>query len=135
MRSLVAIFVFAAVVALVQGYARTEELSGTTHQGVVERVFVEQDLGVYVDRASAPRIGTAWVDVRFPEPLADGSTTAIALLPTNLRAEAGDHVEMRFAGKSSQHNGDATLDENRVVALLHRHASVPPIPASKVVSP
>jgi len=121
MKSIIAIFALAAVVVLVQGYARTDELNGSVHQGVVGRVFVEQDVGVYVDRDTAPgnRAGTAWVDVEFSEPLADGSTTAIALLPPYLRVERGDRVEMRFAGRSGERN-DAALDQNRVTALLQK---------------
>ncbi len=136
MRSLIGIFALAAVIALVQGYARNEELNGSIHEGVVERVFVEQDLGVYVDRETAPRnkVGTAWVDVKFPEPLADGSTAAIAFLPANLRVEPGDRVEMRFAGGDGRQS-DAAQDQNRVIALLRRHGPVTPISADKLVSP
>jgi hypothetical protein len=121
MKSIIGIFALAAVVVLVQGYARTDELNGSTHQGVVERIFVEQDLGVYVDRETSPgnQAGTAWVDVKFLEPLADGSTTAIALLPPYLRVKPGDRVEMRFAGGDGGHN-DAALDQNRVTALLQK---------------
>ena len=121
MKSIIGIFSLAAVVVLVQGYARTDELSGSIHQGVVERVFVEQDLGVYVDRETAPgnRAGTAWADVKFPEPLADGTTTAIALLPPYLRVERGDRVEMRFAGGDGGRT-DVALDPNRVTALLQK---------------
>ena len=120
MKSIIGILAFAAVIILVQGYARTDELNGSIHQGVVERVFVEQDLGVYVDRENAPnnRAGTAWVDVKFPEALADGTTTAIALLPPYLRVERGDSVEMRFAGGGGQTG--AALDQNRVTALLQK---------------
>ena len=137
MKSLIGIFAVAAVAALVQGYARTEGLNGSTHAGVVERVFVEQDLGVYVDRESAPgnRAGTAWVDVKFPEPLADGSTNAIAFLPANLHVEPGDLIEMRFAGGTAQQI-DAAQDQNRVVALLRPHGFITPVSAAgKLVSP
>ena len=121
MKSLIGIFALAAVIVLVQGYARTDELNGSVHQGVVERVFVEQDLGVYVDRETAPsnQAGTAWVDVKFPEPLADGTSTAIALVPPYLRVERGDRVEMRFAGGDGRQT-DAALDPNRVTALLQK---------------
>lgn len=121
MKGIIGILSLAAVIVLVQGYARTDELNGSIHQGVVERVFVEQDLGVYVDRETAPinQAGTAWADVKFPEPLADGTTTAIALLPPYLRVERGDRVEMRFAGGDSP-RADAALDQNRVTALLQK---------------
>ena len=121
MRTLIGIFALGAVIVLVQGYARTDELNGSVHQGVVERVFVEQDLGVYVDRDTAPgnRAGTAWVDVKFAEALADGTTTAIALLPPYLRVEPGDRVEMRFAGGDAGRS-DVALDPNRVTALLQK---------------
>jgi hypothetical protein len=120
MKGIVGILALAAVVVLVQGYARTDELNGSIHQGVVERVFVEQDLGVYVDRETSPsnQAGTAWVDVKFLEPLADGSTTAIALLPPYLRVKPGDRIELRFAG-GAWHN-EAGLDQNRVTALLQQ---------------
>jgi|SRR6185295_17496484 len=121
MKALIGIFALAAVIVLVQGYARTDELNGSVHQGVVERVFVEQDLGGHVDRETAPnnRAGTTWVDVKFAEALADGTTTAIALLPPYLRLERGDRVEMRFAGGDGRRS-DAALDPNRVTALLQK---------------
>jgi hypothetical protein len=136
MKSLIGIFALAAVIVLVQGYARNEELNGSIHEGVVERVFVEQDLGVYVDRDSAPgnRAGTTWVDVKFPEPLADGSTNAIAFLPANLRVEPGDLIEMRFAGGNGQQS-DAEQDQNRVIALLQRHGSVTAVSTGNLASP
>jgi hypothetical protein len=125
MRSVIGIFALAAVIVLIQGYARTAELNGSIHQGVVERIFVEQDLGVYVDRETAPRnlAGTAWVDITFPEPLADGSTTAIAVLPPYLQVERGDRVEMRFAGSDGKQS-EAGLDENRVTALLQKDGAL-----------
>lgn len=121
MRSVIGIFALAAVIVLVQGYARTAELNGSIHEGVVERIFVEQDLGVYVDRETVPRnqASTAWVDVRFAEPLADGSTIAIAFLPPYLQVEPGDRVEMRFAGSDGRQT-DAISDQNRVTALLQK---------------
>jgi hypothetical protein len=136
MKSVIGIFAVAAVVVLVQGYARTDELNGSIHRGVVERVFVEQDLGVYVDRDSAPSnlAGTAWVDVRFPEPLADGSTMAIALLPPYLRVERGDRVEMRFAGGDGRQTG-AVLDQNRVTALLQKDGTSLGPAAGKPLAP
>ncbi len=135
MKSIIGIFALAAVIVLVQGYARTDELNGSVHQGVVERVFVEQDLGVYVDRETAPnnRAGTAWADVKFPEPLADGTTTAIALLPLYLRVERGDRVEMRFAGDDGR-RADAALDPNRVTALLQKDGT-PLGPAARRQAP
>lgn len=136
MKSIIGILALAAVVVLVQGYARTDELNGSIHQGVVERVFVEQDLGVYVDRETAPgnQAGTAWVDVKFSEPLADGSTTAIALLPPYLRVERGDRVEMRFAGGNGGRN-DVALDQNRVTALLQKDGTPLGLAARKQFAP
>ena len=125
MKSVVSILALAAVIALVQGYARVAELSGSIHAGVVERVYVEQDPGIYVDRDTALRgfSGPVWVDVRFPEPLADGRTAAIAVLPRYLRVEPGDQVEMRFAGSDGSQT-DAAPDQNRVTALLQKHHPV-----------
>jgi hypothetical protein len=88
----------ASAVVIVTGYARTSELSGATHVGVVEAVFVELRDGVYVPRATAPdAIGKPqWAHVRFPEPLEDGREATTAMLPDELRADAGDRVEVRF---------------------------------------
>jgi hypothetical protein len=121
MRSIVGILALAAAIALVQGYARMAELSGSFHVGVVERVYVEQYPGIYVDRDTALRgfSGPVWVDVRFPEPLADGRTASIAVVPRYLRVEPGDQVEMRFAGNDGSQTETAS-DQNRVTALLQR---------------
>ncbi len=136
MKGIIGILSLAAVIVLVQGYARTDELNGSIHQGVVERVFVEQDLGVYVDRETAPsnQAGTAWADVKFPEPLADGTTTAIALLPPYLRVERGDRVEMRFAGGDGR-RPDAALDQNRVTALLQKDGTPLGLATRKQLAP
>ena len=125
MKSVVGILALAAVIVLVQGYARVAELSGSIHAGVVERVYVEEYPGIYVDRDAALRgfSGPVWVDVRFPEPLADGRTAAIAVLPRYLPVELGDQVEMRFAGGDGL-QAEAALDQNRVTALLQRHHAV-----------
>ncbi|HTS54520.1 MAG TPA: hypothetical protein VMH26_14695 [Burkholderiales bacterium] len=126
MKSVVGILALAAVIALVQGYARVAELSGSVHAGVVERVYVEQYPGIYVDRDTALRGlgGPVWVDVKFPEPLADGRTAAIAVVPRYMRVEPGDQVEMRFAGGDGSQS-EAALDQNRVTTLLQRrHAMV-----------
>jgi hypothetical protein len=132
MKSVVGILALAAVIALVQGYARMAELSGSIHAGVVERVYVEQYPGIYVDSDTALRelAGPVWVDVRFPEPLADGRIDAIAFLPRYLRVERGDQVEMRFAGSDGSQT-EAALDENRVTALLQRHRAVVEVSGSE----
>jgi hypothetical protein len=132
MKSVVGILALAAVIALVQGYARMAELSGSIHAGVVERVYVEQYPGIYVDSDTALRelSGPVWVDVRFPEPLADGRVDAIAFLPRYLRVERGDQVEMRFAGSDGSQT-EAALDENRVTALLQRHRAVVEVSGSE----
>ena len=132
MKSVVGILALAAVIALVQGYARMAELSGSIHAGVVERVYVEQYPGIYVDSDTALRelAGPVWVDVRFPERLADGRIDAIAFLPRYLRVERGDQVEMRFAGSDGSQT-EAALDENRVTALLQRHRAVVEVSGSE----
>jgi len=50
MKSIVSLFALMAAIVLIQAYARTAELSGSTHVGTVESVFVEQYPGIYVDR-------------------------------------------------------------------------------------
>jgi len=126
MKSIFGLLALAAAFVLVQGYARVAELNGSTHVGVVERVYVEQSPGVYVERNSAPAesSGPVWADVRFPEPLIDGRITTIAAVPRALRVEPGDRVEMRFAADNGVQSEAASLEQNRVTALLQRHGPV-----------
>ena len=126
MKSVFGLLALAAAFVLVQGYARVAELNGSTHAGVVERVYIEQSPGVYFERSAAlaESSGPVWADVRFPEPLIDGRITAIAVVPSSLRVEPGDRVEMRFAADNGAQSEAAPLEQDRVTALLETHASV-----------
>lgn len=119
MKSIVSLFALMAAIVLIQAYARTAELSGSTHVGTVESVFVEQYPGIYVDRDIAQQDlkSPAWVHIKFSEPLEDGRTFAIATLPADMRAKAGDRVEMRFADNDNAHP-EASTDRNMVITVL-----------------
>ena len=119
MKSIVSLFALMAAIVLIQAYARTAELSGSTHVGTVESVFVEQYPGIYVDRDIAQQdLKTpAWVHIKFSEPLEDGRTFAIAMLPADMRAKTGDRVEMRFADNDNAHP-EASTDRNMVITVL-----------------
>jgi len=119
MKSIVSLFALMAAIVLIQAYARTAELSGSTHVGTVESVFIEQYPGIYVDRDIAQQDlkSPAWVHIKFSEPLEDGRTFAIAMLPADMRAKAGDRVEMRFADNDNAHP-EASTDRNMVITVL-----------------
>jgi hypothetical protein len=91
----------------------------------VESVFVEQYPGIYVDRdiAQEDLKSPAWVHIKFSEPLEDGRTFAIAALPADLRATAGDRVQMRFADSGNTHP-EASTDRNLVIAVLPNYSTV-----------
>ena len=133
MKSVFCLLALAAAFVLVQGYARVAELNGSTHAGVVERVYIEQSPGVYVERSAAltESTGPVWADVRFPEPLIDGRIAAIAVVPRALRVEPGDRVEMRFAADNGAQSEAAALEQNRVTALLQRHRPMVDVPAGE----
>jgi hypothetical protein len=98
MRGLLIIFAIAAAVTIVQGYARSEQVSGGSYLGRVDEVIVEASPGVYAPRPPGARLpGTPqWVNVTFPEPLADGRTSATARVPIFLYVKEGDLVMLRF---------------------------------------
>ena len=125
MKSIISIFALMAAIVLIQAYARTAELGGSTQVGVVESIFVEQYPGIYVDReiAHPDQPGPAWVHVKFSEPLEDGRTFAIAMLPPDIQVKPGDRVEMRFADAVASRAG-ATLDHNVVIAVLPQYGTV-----------
>lgn len=127
MKSAIAILGLLAVIVLVQAYARTDELRGSLHAGVVERVFVEQHPGIYVDRTGggkAPSGGPTWVHVNFPRALEDGRTSDVASVPTSLNVDVGDLVEMRFGGGAEQAGREAFPVQNRVTAVLQKHGTI-----------
>ena len=125
MKSIVSLFALMAAIVLIQAYARTAELSGSTHVGTVESVFVEQYPGIYVDRDIAQQDlkSPAWVHIKFSEALEDGRTFAIAMLPADIRAKAGDRVQMRFADSGNTHP-EASTDRNLVIAVLPNYGTV-----------
>ena len=97
---------------LVQGYARTANLSQGPHLGIVEAVFEEVRPGIYAPRRASARRGEAaptWAHVRFPQALEDGRTSAVAAIPAGLELHAGDLIEMRFAEPASL--GEARADD------------------------
>jgi hypothetical protein len=126
MKSVIAILGLLAVIVLVQAYARTDELRGSLHAGVVERVFVEQYPGIYVDRIAGGKApgGTTWVHVNFPRALEDGRTSDVASVPGSLNVDVGDLVEMRFAGGAEQAGREAFPVQNRVTAVLQKHGTI-----------
>ena len=125
MKSIVSLFALMAAIVLIQAYARTAELGGSTHVGMVESVFVEQYPGIYVERDIAqPDLNSpAWAHIKFSEPLEDGRTFAIAMLPTDIHAKAGDRVKMRFADNAAVHP-EASTDRNLVIAVLSDYGTV-----------
>lgn len=99
MRGLLIIFAVLAGIMIVQGYARTEQITGGSYLARVDKVYVETDPGVFVRAAAAVRTPSQplWVDVNFLEPLQDGRTTATAKVPADLRVQPNDLVMLRFA--------------------------------------
>jgi hypothetical protein len=103
---------------LVQGYARTASLSQGPHLGIVEAVFEEIRPGVFTPRPGAAKRSQApaWAHVRFPQPLEDGRTSAVAAIPASLDLQAGDLIEMRFAEPASA--ASDALTDDVVTALV-----------------
>ena len=122
MKGVFAVISLLAVIALVLSYARTAELRGSTHVGVVERVFVESYPGVYVEPSSLGRDyrGPAWAHVSFSEPLEDGRTADVARIPAGMTIEPGDLIEMRY-GMDDPAQGSDSPEQDRVTALLRKH--------------
>ena len=125
MKSAIAILGLLAVIVLVQAYARTDELRGSLHAGVVERVFVEQYPGIYVDRTAGGKAlgGPTWVHVNFAQALEDGRTSDVATVPASLNVDVGDLVEMRFGG-AKQADRESFPAQNRVTAVLQKHGTI-----------
>jgi hypothetical protein len=92
-------FAILSGIMIVQGYARTEQITGRSYLARVDSVFVEVDTGVFLPFEAAPRAPgrPQWVNVSFPEPLRDGRTSATAKVQANLRVERDDLVMLRFA--------------------------------------
>ena len=125
MKGVIAILGLLAVIVLVQAYARTDELRGSLHAGVVERVFVEQHPGIYVDRTAGGKASASptWVHVNFPRALEDGRTSDVASVPSSLNVDVGDLVEMRFGG-GAEAGREASPVQNRVTAVLQKHGTI-----------
>jgi hypothetical protein len=100
MRGLLIGFAILSGVMIVQGYARTEQITGGSYLARVDRVFVEVDTGVYLPAEAATRLPgmPQWVHVSFPEPLEDGRTSATAKVQTDLSVERDDLVMLRLVG-------------------------------------
>ena len=103
---------------LVHGYARTANVSRGPHLGIVEAVFEEVRPGVFTPRSHGAKRGQApaWAHVRFPQPLEDGRTTAVAAVPARFDLQAGDLIHMRF-GEPVSAASDAPADDT-VTALV-----------------
>ena len=99
MRGFLILLAIAAAVMIVQGYAQSDEVSGGSYLARVDEVIVETSPGVYQPRPPGGRMpGTPqWVNVTFPEPLADGRTAATAQMPDAFDVKQGDLVMLRFA--------------------------------------
>jgi hypothetical protein len=119
MKSGILLFTLLFAIVLVQGYARTDSLSGAMHEGTVEALFEESHPGVYTARRADGRSGApTWVHVRFDAPLGDGRRFAVAMLPPQLAAQAGDRVEMRFGDAA---NVDTQGPSRNVVTRIVRN--------------
>ncbi len=83
--------------------ASQASMAGKAAQGRVERVYVRVAEGVLLELDKVlphQRGGERYVDIAFPDPLADGATLARAMVPeSNQNIGVGDVVEMRFAHK------------------------------------
>jgi hypothetical protein len=98
MRGFLIVLAIAAAVMIVQGYAQSEQVSGGSYLARVDEIIVETSPGVYQPRPPGARMpGTSqWVSVIFPEPLADGRTSATAQVPDSFDVKEGDLVMLRF---------------------------------------
>ena len=85
--------------------AQRDHLGGTTAKGRVRDVYVRVAGGVLQELAHAmphQREGWHYVDIEFPDPIANGVAGARALVPERETAVGvGDVVEMRFARKGN----------------------------------
>ncbi len=97
-------------------------------RGQIERVYVRVAQGMLVDLAVAnaeQRDGWRYASIDFPDPLANGSTKALALLTGSLsELGVGDVVEMRFAPKTPRSIMGAEffmgVERDRVTQVLGR---------------
>jgi hypothetical protein len=108
--------------ALVAGCATDNSVGGSSQIGKVERVYVEQYAGIYVDRQMAASVPgqPVWVYVTFDRPLKDGSRFATAILEQDSGVEPGDLVQLRLA-RDDAHERGATPARNQIVALIAKH--------------
>ena len=75
-------------------------------RGRVERLYARAAKGVLIDLAAAngsQRDGWRYAAIEFPDPMANGATKAMALIPEGEAAPAiGDVVEMHFANRAGK---------------------------------
>lgn len=106
--------------------AQRADLSGTNAKGRVERVYVRVAEGVLLDIARAmphQRDGWRYVDLEFPDPLANGTVAARALVPADESVPGvGDVVEMRFAHKKVD-SFFPVRERDKVVAVVAKAGS------------
>jgi len=116
MRGVLILLAIAAAVMIVQGYAQTEEVSGGSYLARVDEVIVETSPGVYQPRPPGTKLpGTPqWVNVTFPEPLADGRTSATAEVSDDFDVKAGDVVMLRFGSTGFPEARPATKEVSAV---------------------
>jgi len=119
MRGLLIAVAIASAIIIVQGYARSEQVDGSSYLVAVEQVFIEVQPGVYAPRARGEHRPdmTQWAHVSFSAPLEDGRTSATARVPSDLRVDVGDLVMLRFAPSGSRGTLPAT---NEISALPSR---------------
>lgn len=101
--------------------AQRADLAGTSAKGRVERVYVRVAEGVLLDLAKAmphQRDGWRYVDLEFPDPLANGALAARALVPeAGTNPGLGDVVEMRFAHRKTD-QFFPVRERDKVIALV-----------------
>ncbi len=110
-----------AAVLIVQGYARSEQVSGGSYLARVDEVIVETSPGVYAPRPAGARMPGVqqWVNVTFPEALEDGRTSATAQVPDSLYVKEGDLVMLRFAATGFPEAQPAVNEVSAVASEPH----------------
>jgi len=103
-------------------------MGGTKAKGVVSEIYLKVGQGVFLalDQAPAHLRNSAerWVEVEFPDVLANGSGTTRAMIDSNQPSIAlGDVVEIRFAHKESRDSARffPVKETTRVTELVAKH--------------
>jgi len=114
------------ILALTQGCYTQPPLGSNLQTGKVQGVYVEAYNGVFVERQLAgDEQGKAiCVYVTFERPLPDGRTFVTAQLPSGMKVDTGDLVQVHFA-EPGAFEADAVPERNQVTALVARR-DLPP---------